>query len=113
MPFRLHQFLRLVAPLLFVLCALNFVHVDRIFARMVGRYALVAVVALGGAGALLGLVFLFVGVRFRCPFCGKVGHGAVEGNGRPWMECAGCGTIHCQGLLGLRIVREPPSDDGD
>jgi len=104
MPLRCFQVLRLITPIPFALAALYFAPHET--ARAIGAKALVGVVALGVAGALLGLVFLFTGVRLRCPFCRRWGPGAVERNGRPWMECATCGTIRCAGFLGLKIVRE-------
>jgi len=102
MPFRWMAFLRLLGPLTFFITA----------AMMICRPAargLVAIplVVLGAAGALLGLVFLFTGVRFRCPFCRRWGPGTIEVKGRPRMECAACGTIRCEGFLGFRIVKEP------
>jgi hypothetical protein len=109
MPFRWFQVLRLVAPIPFALATLNFVHVRYELARSIGRGALIVVVALGTAGALLALVFLFTGMRVRCPICRRWGRGAVESKGLPWMECESCGTIRCGGVLGLRIVREPRS----
>lgn len=107
MPFRWFQVFRLIWPIPFAFATLNFVHVRHELAHSIGRGALVVLVALGTAGALLAVVFLFTGMRFRCPFCRRWGAGAVEKRGKPWMECESCGTIRCEGLLGLRIVREP------
>jgi hypothetical protein len=102
-PFRGFQVFRLVSPVPFALAALNFVHVRYELARSIGRSALV----------VLAVVFLFTGVRFRCPICRRWGRGAVEAKGLPWMECESCGTIRCGGRLGLGIVREPRSpEDG-
>ena len=102
MPFRWMVFARLLGPIAFFTIA----------AMMLYRPAARGLVAiplavLGAAGALLALVFLFTGVRFRCPFCRRWGRGAIEGRGRPWMTCDACGTIRCEGVLGLRIVKEP------
>jgi hypothetical protein len=108
MPFRWVQVLRPVSPVPFALAALNFVHVRYELARSIGRSALVVAIAPGTAGAILAIVFLFTGLRFRCPICRRWDRGAVEGKGRPWMECESCGTIRCGGRLGLGIVREPP-----
>ena len=113
MPFRLLQYLRLLTPVIFAFVTLNFLHQDWTVARTIGKYAFVAMVAMGIAGALLGLVFLFVGVRLRCPLCGKWGQEAAELNGRPWMECTNCGVIRCQGFLGLGFVRESESDKAE
>jgi hypothetical protein len=107
MPFRWFQFYRLLWPIPFALAALNFLHVRYELARSVGLCAIFVVVALGAGGVLLALVFLFTGVRFRCPFCRRWGSGAIEKRGLPWMECESCGTIRCEGVLGLRAVREP------
>jgi len=110
MPFRVNLYLRLFTPNLFALCALNLVDGSWIAARMVGRYTLIAILVLAAGGVLTALVFLFTGVHFRCPFCGRYGPGAIEHNGLPWMECKECGTIRCEGFLGLRIVRETPPE---
>ena len=107
MPLRWFQVLRLLTLIPFALAMLNFVHVRYEIARTIGRVALVTVVALGIAGAVLAFVFLFTGVRFRCPFCRRWGPGAIENGGRPWMNCESCGTLRCEGLFGLKIVREP------
>src|SRR5262245_27668154 len=93
MPFRRFQVFRLLWPIPFALATLNFVHVRYEPAHSIGRSALVVLVAFGAAGALLAFVFLFTGIRIRCPFCRRWGAGAVERRGLPWMECESCGTI--------------------
>ena len=106
MPFRYFQVLRLLTLPLFVLAALNFVPARYDLARKIGVGAVLIVAGLAALGVLLALVFLFTGPRFPCPFCRRWGSGAFDAKGLPWMECDGCGTIRCAGLLGLRVERE-------
>jgi hypothetical protein len=108
MPLRLYAWLRLITPVVWALCALYFVPAGWPAARRIGLWALGTFVALGTAGALLALIFLFTGVRFRCPFCARWGPGNLHAKGLPSMECPSCGEVAVDGFLGLRFLRGAP-----
>lgn len=99
MSFRALQWLRPAAYVAFAVAAAGFW-----FRPPYWVYAVMPFVALGVFGAGLGLVFLFTGLRLRCPFCRVVGPAAVDEKGYPRMDCATCGTVRSRGL---RVTREP------
>jgi hypothetical protein len=106
MPFRLWYYsVRVLAPILFFAVALGLVLPRPWIVRFVFNPALYAIIALGSAGGIMGLLMVFGRLRMLCPFCGR--YGVVFGTNTRglWLECNDCGVIHGTGFLKLRLAR--------
>jgi len=69
-----------------------------------------AILLIGVAGAILGVVMLFIR-KMHCPMCGKLGDFVVRTGRQPGVECPRCGLVFAKDLIfSFRLCRESVAD---